>query len=202
MASTLSNTPPPLPPSPPIRPAYNPTPQITSLRALAQTHLSEIAAELTAEASFRESRDLQLQLYAKPPHLPRPPQHQLRHQEIKSTSHSARHSEKEPEALDEDDTTTHPPTKLPPLRPASDVLARLRYDPILSTNLDQYVIGYLERFDGMCEIRVVDWVRESTHEEFIPQHRIRYVVRRRQGDDELVWGRDKRVDKIWGSGSL
>jgi uncharacterized protein (UPF0248 family) len=195
MAATSSL--PYLPASPSTRPIYRPSRSIENLRALAQTHLSEIAASISAEHEDHIARNLQLQLYAKPAHLPRPPQHQLRHQEIKSTSRSSRQApekDNEPEA----DTPPPPQDKLPPLRPASDVLSRLRHDPVLSAHLDEYVIGYLERFDGMCEIRVVDWVKESTDEEFIPQHRIRYVIRRRQGDDELVWGRDARVDKIWG----
>lgn len=68
-------------------------------------------------------------------------------------------------------------------------------------NVQEYVIGYLERFDGMLEMPVSSWVRESTDEEFIPQHRIRYIIRRRPGDDEMVWGRDERVDLVFGSGS-
>jgi uncharacterized protein (UPF0248 family) len=201
-ASTEQTSPPPI--SPVERPTYQPSPFITSLRALAQSHLSEIAAELIAEDSSRLSRNLQLQLYAKPAHLPRPPQHQIRHQEIKSTSRSASRVEDadtEKEIDMEEDTTGEEKQKLPPLRPVSDVLNRLRHDPILSANLDEYVIGYLERFDGMCEIPVEKWVSESTHEEFVPQHRIRYIIRRRQGDDELVWGRDGRIDRIFGSGA-
>ena len=32
-------------------------------------------------------------------------------------------------------------------------------------------------------------IRESTHEDSLPLHRVRYVIRRRQEDDEVVWGR-------------
>jgi uncharacterized protein (UPF0248 family) len=202
--ATAKSTPSPTTQPPPSRPLYRPSRSIESLRALAQSHLREIADEVEAESSKREARNLQLQLYAKPAHLPRPPQHQLRHQGIKSTSRPAG-SVPPPQEDDEDaDTATEPPApppeKLPPLRTASDVLNRLRHDPEMNVHLGEYVIGYLERFDGMLEMPVADWVRESTHEEFIPQHRIRYIIRRRQGDDELVWGRDERIDRIWGSG--
>lgn len=42
------------------------------------------------------------------------------------------------------------------------------------------------------------WIRESTDEEFIPQHRIKYF--KREGDGEIVWNRDERIDKIFGTG--
>ena len=202
--ATAKPTPSPTTQPSPSRPTYRPSRSIESLRALAQSHLREIADEVEAETSTREARNLQLQLYAKPPHLPRPPQHQLRHQGIKSTSRPAGSAPPPPQE-DEDADTAREPTpppaeKLPPLRTAADVLNRLRHDPDMNVNLGEYVIGYLERFDGMQEMPVADWVRESTHEEFIPQHRIRYIIRRRQGDDELVWGRDERIDRIWGSG--
>ena len=49
---------------------------------------------------------------------------------------------------------------------------------------------------------VSNWISESTDEEWIPQHRIRYFKRTRDGGDhELVWDRDRRIDKIFGSGA-
>jgi hypothetical protein len=59
------------------------------------------------------------------------------------------------------------------------------------------------------------WIKESTDEEWIPQHRIRYFKRlgdRGEGDEragvrgdderkeEIVWHRDERIDLIFGSG--
>lgn len=42
------------------------------------------------------------------------------------------------------------------------------------------------------------WVRESTDEDFIPQHRIKYF--KRNSDGEVVWDREGRIDKFFGSG--
>ena len=42
------------------------------------------------------------------------------------------------------------------------------------------------------------WKKESTHEEFIPQHRVIYV-RRSNGD--IIWDRRRRIDKIFDSGN-
>lgn len=81
------------------------------------------------------------------------------------------------------------------LRPASEVLSRLRWDP----NLDptEYIVGYEDRFVGAKETSLERWKTEQTDEEFIPQHRILYFKRR---DGEVVWERKTRVDKIFGSG--
>lgn len=92
-----------------------------------------------------------------------------------------------------------PETKGPRLRPASDVLDRLKHDSALDAS--EYHVGYLERFDGVLEMPVTQWVRESTDEDFIPQHRIRWIKRRRQGEEDVVWSRDERIDRIFGSGN-
>jgi MJ1316 RNA cyclic group end recognition domain len=72
-------------------------------------------------------------------------------------------------------------------------------------------VGYLDRFGGIQELPVSDWIRESTDEEWIPQHRIRYfkkVVAAAGGgidedkEDEVVWHRDERIDKVFGSTQL
>jgi uncharacterized protein (UPF0248 family) len=87
------------------------------------------------------------------------------------------------------------------LRPASDVLHRLRWDP----NLDpaDYIIGYEDRFLGARETGLEKWKTEQTDEEFIPQHRILYF-KKKGGDGEtgeVVWERATRVDKVFGSGA-
>jgi len=62
-------------------------------------------------------------------------------------------------------------------------------------------VAYLERFEGIKEMPVTNWISESTDEEWIPQHRIRYFkVVREDGTYEVVWNRDDRIDKIFGSG--
>ncbi len=82
------------------------------------------------------------------------------------------------------------------LRPAVDVLNRIRWDPGLDGN--DHVIGYEDRFAGTKEIPFDKWKADSTDEEFIPQHRIIYF--RRKSDGALVWDRRSRKDEIFGSG--
>ncbi|KAJ4990699.1 DUF455 domain-containing protein (endonuclease/exonuclease/phosphatase) [Stagonosporopsis vannaccii] len=89
------------------------------------------------------------------------------------------------------------------LRPASDVLNRLRWDP----NLDpaDYIIGYEDRFLGAKETSLEKWKTEQTDEEFIPQHRILYFRKKLNdngdGKGELVWERATRLDRVFGSGA-
>jgi uncharacterized protein (UPF0248 family) len=86
------------------------------------------------------------------------------------------------------------------LRPAADVLHRLRWDPNLDPS--DYIIGYEDRFLGARETNLEKWKTEQTDEEFIPQHRILYF--KKKGEDsekgEVVWERATRVDKVFGSG--
>ena len=60
------------------------------------------------------------------------------------------------------------------------------------------MIGYLERFDGVKEMPWALWLDESTEEDFIPQHRIKYF--KRVGTGEVGWDREGRIDKIFGTG--
>jgi uncharacterized protein (UPF0248 family) len=82
------------------------------------------------------------------------------------------------------------------LRPATDILNRLRWD----SNLDSsdYTIGYEDRFLGPREMALGRWKTEQTDEEFIPQHRILYF---RRTDGVVVWDRETRRDEIFGSGA-
>lgn len=81
------------------------------------------------------------------------------------------------------------------LRPASEVLNRLRWDPNLDPS--EYVVGYEDRFVGAKETGLERWKTEQTDEEFIPQHRILYFKKK---GGEIVWERRTRVDRIFGSG--
>jgi uncharacterized protein (UPF0248 family) len=99
-------------------------------------------------------------------------------------------------------SSTSTPVATAKLRPASDVLHRLRWDP----NLDpaDYIIGYEDRFLGTRETDIEKWKTEQTDEEFIPQHRVLYF-RKKLNDDgsgkgEIVWERATRIDKVFGSG--
>lgn len=99
--------------------------------------------------------------------------------------------------------STSTPVSTTKLRPASDVLNRLRWDP----NLDpaDYIIGYEDRFLGAKETSLEKWKSEQTDEEFIPQHRILYFRKKfndgGDGKGELVWERATRIDKVFGSGT-
>ncbi|KAL4809307.1 hypothetical protein BDV18DRAFT_131748 [Aspergillus unguis] len=83
------------------------------------------------------------------------------------------------------------------LRPAADILNRLIWDDKYDST--DFVIGYEDRFEGRLEASVDSWKRESTDEEFIPQHRILYI--KRKSDWEIVWDRRRRIDKIFKSGN-
>ena len=84
----------------------------------------------------------------------------------------------------------------PKLRPALDVLNRIRYDPNLDN--EDHIVGYRDRHDGVQEICAALWKSDTTDEEFIPQHRIKYF--KRKSDNMVVWDRFMRLDLIFGSG--
>ena len=100
------------------------------------------------------------------------------------TSHSSRSS------------TGPKPAGLGKFRTAADVLNRLRWDANL--NSGDYIVGYEDRFVGARERPVEQWKSEQTDEEFIPQHRILYFKRKRDG--VILWERRSRIDDIFGSG--
>lgn len=90
----------------------------------------------------------------------------------------------------------------PLLRPAKDILSRIRHDP--SLNESDFIVGYIDRHaPEMMEMDVSAWkggVADVTDEEWIPQHRIMYF--RKKGDEEgrRVWDRATRLDRLFGSG--
>lgn len=96
---------------------------------------------------------------------------------------------------------TATPVSSSKLRPASDILHRLRWDPSLDPS--EYIIGYEDRFLGAKETNLEKWKTEQTDEEFIPQHRILYFKKKGgyDGKGELVWERMTRMDRIFGSGA-
>ena len=95
-------------------------------------------------------------------------------------------------------SATSAPVSSNKLRPASDILNRLRWDENLDPS--DYIVGYEDRFLGAKEMTLQKWKTEQTDEEFIPQHRILYFKRRSEDGGEVVWERATRVDKIFGSG--
>ncbi|KAJ5746954.1 uncharacterized protein N7511_008650 [Penicillium nucicola] len=82
------------------------------------------------------------------------------------------------------------------LRPAGDIINRITWDPAFERH--DYVIGFVDRFEGQLEVGMDSWKKETTHEEFIPQHRVLYI---RHIHGEIVWDRRRRIDKIFKSGN-
>ncbi|CAI7600067.1 unnamed protein product [Penicillium glandicola] len=82
------------------------------------------------------------------------------------------------------------------LRPAADIINRITWDSAFERN--NYVIGFIDRFEGQLEITMGSWKKETTDEEFIPQHRVLYI---RHTNGEMVWDRRRRIDKIFLSGN-
>ncbi|KAK6329947.1 hypothetical protein TWF718_003374 [Orbilia javanica] len=83
------------------------------------------------------------------------------------------------------------------LRPSHEVFNRLKWDS--KYDASAYVIGYEDRFRGVLEIGVDKWKTEMSDEEFVPMHRVVYFKERKTG--EILWDREKRIDKIFGSGN-
>jgi 2'-5' RNA ligase/endonuclease/exonuclease/phosphatase family metal-dependent hydrolase/uncharacterized protein (UPF0248 family) len=86
----------------------------------------------------------------------------------------------------------------PSLRPIQDIMSRIQWDSDGGYNVDNFVVGYEDRFEGTMEIPLAAWKRESTHEEFIPMHRIVWIKNKDSG--EKVWDRYTRFDAVFGSG--
>ncbi|KAJ6191485.1 hypothetical protein N7519_001506 [Penicillium mononematosum] len=82
------------------------------------------------------------------------------------------------------------------LRPAGDIINRITWDSAFERS--NYVIGFVDRFEGQLEITMGSWKKETTDEEFIPQHRVLYI---RHTNGEIVWDRRRRIDKIFLSGN-
>jgi len=81
-------------------------------------------------------------------------------------------------------------------RTAAEVHNRLKYDE--SWDIDEFVLGYIDRHnEKIVEKPAGDWVRETTAEEFIPEHRIEYFKKAGSPDGEFVWHKSLRVDTIF-----
>jgi uncharacterized protein (UPF0248 family) len=102
--------------------------------------------------------------------------------------------------------TVTPHCQAPKLRTSTDVYNRLMWDSG-SGDLNDFVIGYEDRFTGLKEITLSSWKRDVSDREFvrvlfhlplfilrpiwkIPFHRIVYF--RRRNDDCIIW--DKYVE--------
>eukprot|EP01119_Soliformovum_irregulare_P006620 TRINITY_DN1883_c12_g1_i2.p1 TRINITY_DN1883_c12_g1~~TRINITY_DN1883_c12_g1_i2.p1 ORF type:complete len:834 (-),score=304.11 TRINITY_DN1883_c12_g1_i2:16-2517(-) len=79
------------------------------------------------------------------------------------------------------------------LRTSEDVFYRILWDD--RYNKEDFVICYLDRFDGIKEASFTSWEsKDVTAEIFIPWHRVQYIKCR----DEIVWDRRTREDYIFG----
>lgn len=58
-----------------------------------------------------------------------------------------------------------------------------------------YLIGYEDRFEGIKEMPVTSWKRETDDLEFIPMHRVTHF--RRKTDGMVVWDKKTRKDLIF-----
>ncbi|KAK6338640.1 hypothetical protein TWF696_009451 [Orbilia brochopaga] len=87
----------------------------------------------------------------------------------------------------------------PKLRPAHEVLHRIKWDPKYDSA--SYLVGYEDRFRGVLEIAVDKWRTEMSDEEFVPMHRVVYFRVKGVGG-EVVWDRENRIDRVFGSGRV
>jgi len=90
----------------------------------------------------------------------------------------------------------------PLLRPAKDILSRIRHDPSLDES--DYIVGYHDRHADVMEMDVSEWKGggDYTDEEWIPQHRIMYFRKKSDQDGRRVWDRASRLDRLFGSGVI
>jgi uncharacterized protein (UPF0248 family) len=77
-----------------------------------------------------------------------------------------------------------------------DIISRITWDSGFERS--EYIIGFVDRFEGQLEVTMDSWKKETTDEEFIPQHRVLYI---RHINGEIVWDRRRRIDKIFLSGN-
>lgn len=185
-----------------LKPSTQPD-RLTQLRALAQSHLTEIDQDKTQEeaqliqAKFDNQKYIKMGSSERKKLAKASKQQQSQHQ-----SQSVQQHQQQPTPSIPQDIGTMDVTKKQRFRPFPEILHRLQWDPKL--NINEYVVGYIERFDGIKEMPASSWIRDFSDEEWIPMHRVRYVKRVRKDSDEdsedeapelgTVWDRDGRVD--------
>lgn len=176
-------------------------PKLASLRDLAQQHLDEIDAMAQNEQMQEKRRVEELEREAKR----RGRGHQRRSPDAEEQGDGKRSKMRTAQGNTPFETKSvmHATENA---YGCTDVLDRLRWDP--SLKIEDHRVGYIDRFGGIQELLVSQWIRESTEEEWIPQHRIRYFKRLTKGDgaakaqkmeEDVVWHREQRIDKIFGS---
>jgi len=74
------------------------------------------------------------------------------------------------------------------LRTSEAVYNRIKWDK--EWNVDDFIVGYEDRFVGIMEIPFVEFATSD-----VPFHRVRYF--KRAFNDEIMWDRATRLDKIF-----
>ena len=106
-------------------------------------------------------------------------------------------------------------TKKSKLRTAGDVMSRLRWESIDGGESEKsdIILGYIDRIEGPMEKNVKDYVSAKHGIGDLPEHRIQYFRKNNldsAGIDSIpsaevataiLWDRNGRVDKIFGSGN-
>lgn len=94
------------------------------------------------------------------------------------------------------------PGKKTKLRTAGDVISRLKWADSSDNPAELIFMGYMDRIEGPMEKNVEDYVSAGNGGD-IPEHRILYF-RRSNGtitsQQQILWDRVGRVDRIFGSG--
>eukprot|EP00741_Cyanophora_paradoxa_P014988 tig00020830_g14461.t1 len=83
-------------------------------------------------------------------------------------------------------------------RGADLILNRIRHDPSLEPFLNDFVVGYLDRFLGVVELPVTEFKNVHDDRDGVPLHRIRHFKLR----GVRVWDRDRRLDLLTHSTDL
>ncbi|KAJ3860677.1 hypothetical protein EV359DRAFT_48679, partial [Lentinula novae-zelandiae] len=81
------------------------------------------------------------------------------------------------------------PTKL---RTSADVLNRLLWDPVIGKHGgDEYAVGYEDRFLGIKDSMLRDWVKKEVEHEAFASPSCLYF--KRASDGEIMWNKRKKI---------
>lgn len=119
-----------------------------------------------------------------------------KHEKKRSNRNHEHHGTK----VDHPEAPASVPQATKKLRTASDVLNRLRYDS--RYKIDEFVVGYKDRHTlRIMEKPAAEWAKDTTDEEFIPEHRIEYFKQYSPGgNQEILWDKSSRLDRIFQHG--
>ncbi|PMD42739.1 hypothetical protein L207DRAFT_632471 [Hyaloscypha variabilis F] len=78
------------------------------------------------------------------------------------------------------------------LRPGKEVLKRLKFDQ--AYNVEDYVVGYIDRKEGILECSVAEWEMERGGER--REELLAYVKER--GSGVVVWDKVRKIDLVFG----